>query len=222
MGKIEELLNAVEVLKGDRDLKEIPLHFLKHREYQFKCSIDEKCWRSVVVSGNNSLHDLSRVCMVIFNWIPNMAGKYKYKSNKGQPFGEFKCREEITERITNRTSLQNICLAEVFEAVNYSIIWKYGDKTIKISCQGVTPSRDKIVRGLPRCVGGEVAAPPHVDALKRTWKSKWDTDTLLEINELFLGDRFVRDGFKTYSEFSLDKSSALRRCAPFLIAKEDY
>jgi len=220
--RIEELMNSIECLRT-KNLKEVPLNLRKHREYQLRISIEGRnVWRAVVVSGANTLHDLSRVCMVSFHWMPaQTSAVFRYKNNTGQPFGEFSVRKEVDEQITNRTSFQKFSVAEVFLEVGASIKWKYGDKAIKITCEGVTPGRDKIARGLPRCVGGEGIGPPHLESLKSTWRPTWDQDTILVLNETFLGDRFIRDGFKKTSEFELDQHSAIRRCCPFFNEKGD-
>lgn len=212
--KIEELMNAIEVMRST-NLSEIPISLRKHREYQLKLEIQNRqVSRLVIVKGGNSLHDISRIAMVLFSWLPRST-PFKWRSNEGQAFGSFECREEINKKMINRTALKNISIAEVFNALSDVAIWKYGDKRIEVSCQGVTPGKDKIHRGLPRCVGGNNPGLPHLDTLLTQWKATWQQEDVVAMNEIFLGDRFVRDGFKEYSEYDVDKSAALRRCAPF-------
>lgn len=160
--------------------------------------------------------------MVVLNWMPNQrVAIFKWKSNGGHPFGNFETRSELMKRMTNRTKLQEICIAEVFNHIKETITWRYGDRVCTISCMGVTPGKDKISRGLPRCCGGEGVGAPHLENLRAAWKPTWGLNQLLEINECFLGDRFTRDGFKSYSEFELDPGSATRRTAAFFDDKGD-
>jgi len=216
VSKLEEIMNHIEVMRST-NLSEIPMALRRHREYQLRATVDgQNCYRVFIMSGANSLHDLSRACMVVFHWMPNQKQSiFKWKTNGGQPFGNFELRKEIMEKLKNRTALQKVSIAETFKALDDKITWFYGDRRIIISCDGVTPGKDKIARGLPRCCGGEGVGPPHMEALKNTWHGSWEQDDVLTINECFLGDRFRKDGFKTYSEYDLDKGSALRRTAPF-------
>jgi len=207
-------MNAIEVLRS-RDLTDIPLHIRKHREYQLKLAVEgEDCYRIVIVRGGSSLHDLSKSIMVVYNWLPKST-KFKYRTNTGSSFGEFKIREEINEKLVNRTSLQSVCIAEAFNHVTDVCEWSFAERVIKIHCMGVTPAKDKINRGLPRCCGGQGVGPPHSENLRSLWRPTWTQNDLMDINEMFLGQRFTRDIFKLVTEYELDQSSALRRCAPF-------
>lgn len=124
-------------------------------------------------------------------------------------------KKKIKDLVNERSNLKKISIAEVFMKLQELLEWSYGDQNIQIKCMGVTPGKDLINRALPRCVGGIGLGPPHINALSTNWHPKWSLQTILTINETFLGDRFVRDTFKKSTEFQLDSNSALRRQCPF-------
>jgi len=220
--KLEELMNLIEVLQ-DKNLKDVPLNLRKYREYQFKLTCSGKSiWRICILCGMNTIHDLSRVIMVCFNWMPaQRAAIFKWRSNQGSPFGFFKStKKELKNIINNRINFKKLSIAEVFIKFQEVLEWFYGDQRIQIKCMGVTPGKDLINRALPRCVGGIGLGPPHINALCTNWRPQWNIQTILGINETFLGDRFIRDIFKKSTEFQLDSNSALRRQCPFFDDKK--
>jgi len=177
---------------------------------------DTKTWRSVVVAGNSTLHDLSKILAFVFDWLPE---KFDYRPNTGKAYGQIRSsRAEIQAKLGSKVKLQKVFMCQAMLSDLDWLEWKYADHTIRITLDGVCPSHDPLKRDLPRIVGGAGRSPCYDYRIQQHWtKGNFDRMTVFEMNRTMVDKRAfaaVQDNLKLVKEWERDLSYSLRRAAP--------
>jgi len=188
----------------------------KKSDLENRDSEKAKLWRAFVVNGISTLHDLTKVLAKVFSWLPEKG--FDYRPNTGKAYGVLiSTNPEIQSRLVGgKLRMQEIQICEAMLCQADRLQWKYGEHTIKVELQAVSPCHDPLKRECPRLLGGEGCSPCYVSSIAQHWSSSWGVQEVLEMNRTFLEKRVQEDNLKLMKEWERSRPFALRRALPLV------
>jgi len=175
-----------------------------------------KLWRAFVVHGICTLHDLTKVLAKVFSWLPEKG--FDYRPNTGKAYGVFTstCPDIQRRLVGGKLRLKEIQICEAMLSQADHLYWRYGEHTIKVELEAVSPCHDPLKRECPRLLGGEGCSPCYLSSIAHHWTSSWGVKEVLEMNRAFLEKRVQEDNLKLVKEWEKSRPFALRRSLPIV------